>query len=282
MQYTNLGGYSGCKVFLCEKAKDKVFVRKISSDLNYNNRLINQMKKQEEYKSEFLKTPKILNKGFTEDGLFFFDMEFVRGITLAEYIKNIEIGKIKNLIELLTGELLEIKDLNSNERIFQEKINLLKEKLIHLKNPIIDEAIFMLEEHNWNYFQINRCHGDLTFENIIIKDDKLYLIDFLDSFYESKLLDIATLLQDALIMWSYRGQEEINENLIIRLVLFKDLLIDKLKNKMGDKYLEIYYALLLKLIRIYPYIKDNLTLNFLNQKTKMLIELILKEEGGKR
>ena len=36
MNITDLGGHSGCKILLCEKDNDEVFVRKISGDENYN------------------------------------------------------------------------------------------------------------------------------------------------------------------------------------------------------------------------------------------------------
>ena len=42
--------------------------------------------------------------------------------------------------------------------------------------------------------------------------------------------------------------------------------------------IEVYYALLLKLIRIYPYTKDEWTYKFLNQKTNSIISII--KNGG--
>ena len=38
--------------------------------------------------------------------------------------------------------------------------------------------------------------------------------------------------------------------------------------------MDVYYALLLKLIRIYPYTKDEKTYEFLNEKTKMVLGII--------
>ena len=124
----------------------------------------------------------------------------------------------------------------------------------------------------------SKCHGDMTLENIIIKNDKIYFIDFLDSFYDSWFLDIGTLLQDVQVMWSYRFQKDVSMNTVLRLIVFRDLLIDEIKNVNPEYVLEIYYALLQKLIRIYPYTKDELTYNFLNEKTKLVISDILKME----
>ena len=43
---------------------------------------------------------------------------------------------------------------------------------------------------------VGTCHGDLTFSNILFNGNNYYLIDFLDSFIESPLLDIVKLRQD--------------------------------------------------------------------------------------
>lgn len=49
---------------------------------------------------------------------------------------------------------------------------------------------------------VGLCHGDLTFSNILFNGNNYYLIDFLDSFIESPLLDIVKLRQDTAWLWS--------------------------------------------------------------------------------
>jgi len=48
------------------------------------------------------------------------------------------------------------------------------------------------------------CHGDLTMSNILIASDSsaIALIDFLDSFIESPLIDLAKLRQDTRFCWT--------------------------------------------------------------------------------
>ena len=56
---------------------------------------------------------------------------------------------------------------------------------------------------------IGKCHGDLTFSNILFSGNDYYLIDFLDSFVESPLLDIVKIRQDSAYLWSelmYSGE----------------------------------------------------------------------------
>ena len=280
MNITDLGGHSGCKILLCEKNNNEIFVRKISSDKNYNKRLAVQAKKQATYSNPNIKVPKVLQTGYTDDGLFYFDMEYVQGITMAEYIKTIEIGKVRSICESIVNNIVSRDSENTDvdESIFTTKIASLKEKLQPQNNPVINDAIELLNKHSWKRFRKTQCHGDLTLENIIVKDNQLYLIDFLDSFYDCWIMDISTIMQDVQTMWSYRHVEEAEINTKLRLLVFRDILMDTVKRVSPEDYLEVYYALLLKLIRIFPYTKDKETYDFLNDKTKSIINIIREME----
>lgn len=280
MNITDLGGHSGCKILLCEKNNNEIFVRKISSDKNYNKRLAVQAKKQATYSNPNIKVPKVLQTGYTDDGLFYFDMEYVQGITMAEYIKTIEIGKVRSICESIVNNIVSRDSENTDvdESIFTTKIASLKEKLQPQNNPVINDAVELLNKHSWKRFRKTQCHGDLTLENIIVKDNQLYLIDFLDSFYDCWIMDISTIMQDVQTMWSYRHDEEAEINTKLRLLVFRDILMDTVKRVSPEDYLEVYYALLLKLIRIFPYTKDKETYDFLNDKTKSIINIIREME----
>lgn len=277
MRVTDLGGHSGCKILLCEEGNG-AYVRKKSGSLEYNARLQNQAKKQADFNNMLIKAPRIIDTGYDEKGLFYFDMEYVQGITLAEYIKTIEIGKIRNLVTSIVTNIVDLgKETYSDSQCFINKIRSLKKILSAHDNAIVNAAIEMLEKHSWDKFYQTACHGDLTLENIIIKDNQIYLIDFLDSFYDSWIMDVSTLMQDVQTMWSYR-KEEPDINAIIRLMIFRDILLDEVKDIAGDTYIEVYYALLLKLVRIFPYTKDEDTYLFLNKKVESVMEIIKMEE----
>ena len=285
MNKYDLGGHSGCQIYLMEEDDGRVFVRKISKNKAYNNRLKIQSEKQASFLSNSIKAPKVLNQGYTEKGLFFFDMEYVQGVTLAEYIKTMEIGKVKGLVEALISSIVPKKQTIISEEQKEIVRDVFNKKIIDLRgklsgdNEIVNQALYMLEIHDWSKFSPSQCHGDMTLENIIIKDDNMYFIDFLDSFYDSWFMDIGTLLQDIQVMWSYRFQDEISMNTVLRLIVFRDLLLDEIKKLDSSYVLEIYYSLLQKLIRIYPYTKDKLTYQFLNEKTTIVLNTIKKLEG---
>lgn len=285
MNCYDLGGHSGCKILLMEDDDGFTFVRKISKDKEYNDRLKKQCEKQVSFNGGKIKTPTVYNSGLCEEGLFYFDMEYVQGVTLAEYVKSMEIGKVRGLVEILVDNLLPKENgeisLEQKEKvttIFDNKISNLRDKLSLHKNPIIEQSLDLLEKHDWTSLIPSRCHGDLTLENIIIKNDNLYFIDFLDSFYDSWLMDMGTLLQDVQVMWSYRNTTNVGMNTVLRLIVFRDLLLDEIRKIESGYILEIYYALLQKMIRIYPYTKDKETYDFLNGKTATILKIINKLE----
>jgi thiamine kinase-like enzyme len=231
----------------------------------------------------------VLDSGYTEEGLFYFDMEYIQGITLAEYIKTMEIGKVKNLVKMLVSSVIPKKSyaMTQEEKahateIFSNKIKSLRENLIGKNNEIINQSLDLLETHDWTRLTPSQCHGDMSLENIIVKNDKLYFIDFLDSFYDSWFLDIGTLLQDVQVMWSYRFQDNVSMNTVLRLIVFRDLLLDEIRTIDEGYVIEIYYSLLQKLIRIYPYTNDEITYQFLNEKTEIVLENIRKLENTAR
>lgn len=281
MQMARMGGHSGCGIFLCETRDNQSFVRKISRDLGYNRRLELQAKKQANFKSEDIYAPSVYRTGYAEDGRFYFDMEYIRGITLAEYMKTIEIGKIRVLVETILNNIIndELKGSEADESCIVAKIKKLDMQLRKCKNSTIDVALDLLGKHSWKKFSRSSCHGDLTLENIIVKDGRLYFIDFLDSFYDCWLMDIGTLMQDVQTMWAYRLESAVNINTLLRLIVFRDILLDEIKRKMPEDLIEVYYSLLLKLLRIYPYAQSEQTYLFLNKKTQSVVQII--EEFGK-
>ncbi len=102
-------------------------------------------------------------------------------MTLAEYIKTMEIGKVKGLVDSLILSLVpEQKEVMTEEEkqkaidIFSNKISELKKCLADKKEPVIAKALYLLENHDWSVMKPSLCHGDMTLENIIIRNDCLY------------------------------------------------------------------------------------------------------------
>lgn len=267
----NLSGHSGCQVVL-KKFDNRLCVVKSSATKEYNFRLKKQCKKQSKFviKSQVY-TPTILSCGYNKE-LFYYEMEYIQGRSLAEYTDKISIMEITNFIKCLFNSLYmdnATLDIHTQD-IFQKKISSLENSLKNYKN--LAQSFRILKAYNWSKVYKSPCHGDLTLENILISsDNKLYLIDFLDSFYNSWMMDIAKLLQDLDLKWAFR-YKTLTQNMELRLLVAKEALLEEIEKTPDgfSKIITIYHILLLNLIRIYPYAKDKVTLEFLNSSTEYL------------
>jgi thiamine kinase-like enzyme len=277
----SLSGHSGCEISLF-KDGDHFFVRKTAGRVDYNKRLRLQIAKQVGYRpaqNSKIHVPQIYKTGIEND-IFFFDMEYLNCMTIAQYMESVSIKEISTFIDLLAGEL-HINDsviMPDTNDIFQKKIQSLYKNIPD--DEIYKGALKRLENFDFSNVPYSKCHGDLTLENILldVKGD-IYLIDFLDSFFDSWMIDVAKLLQDLELGWSYR-HETISSNLELRLALAKDDLIKHIESlPNGDeKVLQIYYILLLNVMRIVPYTKDDETKEFLHNAIIKLNKILDTKE----
>ena len=276
----SLSGHSGCHLTLY-KESGAFFLRKDAGNVSYNNRLKKQCAKQKRLRIDSVKTAKVLRYGYTPDKLFYFDMEFINGVTMAEYMNRIKIKEIVDLMGLLF-EALPIRESTfspQSETIFQNKISSLSQSL-QIKNKLILKALNKLKNFNFQNVPLSPCCGDLTLENIILSSSGIYVIDLLDSFYNSWMIDVAKLLQDIDLGWSYRHQQR-NYNLNLRLATAKQALLENLyaMENGAQNVLMIYHILLLNVLRIYPYTHDKTTLSFLNNALICVLNSISEMEA---
>ena len=264
-----LQGHSGCKLYIEDLDGCKV-VKKISADISYNSRLIKQMQKQCRQRLDGFEECKVYSEGY-EDGLFSFVMEYVNGTTFADKISCISLCEIDHYVDMLIRNYKEFQEINAEaKRIFDKKIHEVYKSIKDSRSIASEYQTRLLQSfdsimgYSWKYVIKSECHGDMTFENIMVKNMRLYLIDYLDSFYDSWMIDAAKLLQDADLMWSYRNKSK-DSNLIVRLTVFRDTLIDKILSMFeGENILDtIYHILLLNTLRICPYSYNEEDIDFL-------------------
>ena len=270
-----LKGHSGCKLYIVEDNNIKM-VKKVSKSLEYNDRLIKQMNKQKKSSIKGFEKCNVYEAGYEGD-LFYFVMEYVNGNTVADHINNIRLEELIDYTNRFAGIITEFcyKNVQAN-LVFKKKINTLALSEEQKKKNCVLNALRLLNEFSWEYVIPSECHGDLTLENIVIQNNNLFLLDYLDSFYDSWIIDYAKLFQDVETMWSFRGYEHISSNTIIRLTVMRDVLIEHLLNQnKGEELLEtVYHTLLLNLLRIYPYCTDKHTEQFLDEKINYVIHKI--------
>lgn len=231
-----------------------MFVRKTSTDADYDIRLIKQCRKQRLFNKLSLRTPFVLQRGFTSNGRFYFDMDFIEGKTLATELFNLEIDHEDKLISDLFKHVDTTKKKENPfvNKVFRTKIDELKRNI--KTDSDIDYVFNKLSNFDFSLVPMTLCAGDLTLENIIYKEGKVYIIDLLDSFFSSWLIDIAKLRQDTFLGWSYR-KTTLNDEQMRRLFLFDKKLKSELEERDETGYLLIAskYILLLNILRIIPY-----------------------------
>ena len=142
----SLSGHSGCQLGLY-KENGVLFLRKDSGNTSYNNRLKKQCAKQKWFKLDAIKTPKVLRYGYDKNNLFYFDMEFINGICMSEYMNKIKIKEIVDLMDLLFKSLPINRGIitDKSERIFKSKILSLFD-VCDKSNPVIFMSLNKLKE----------------------------------------------------------------------------------------------------------------------------------------
>jgi hypothetical protein len=241
-----MSGNSGCTILLLRE-NSKTFVRKISASIDYNERLKKQAEKQENFVScnvEII-VPKILRKNFTPKGYYYFDMDYVQGGVLSDYIRKNDINNIKPVVDKV------LNFLNRKSLETFDATNIINEKLNSLKcdNKVKD----IILNNNWQNTPKLNCHGDFTLENMIVSNEKLYLIDFLDSFLGTNLIDISKLIFDIRYFWSQRNVNK-NSKSIVKNIFFEEKLTSlPLYHNHKNK---INCLVIMSILRIMPYVED--------------------------
>lgn len=275
-------GHSGCPLMVIER-DGRVAVRKVSKSPAYNARLERQCAKQKESRFSFFRTPAVLAEG-RDKGLFYFEMEYINGISMAEYLETQNLGEIPEIAELFANEITarpgEPADLKP---VFAAKIAALKKEIAALRPaPALKAAVRLafarLDAFGWEGGTTAPCHGDMTLENIIVSRRGFYLIDHLDAFHESGLADLGKLLQDLELYWSYRGRR-IDQNTKIRCYLLKKELLRLVEERLGRQAVTLaYHALLLNLLRILPYASEESVRRFVRDGIGRVLGIIEKGE----
>ncbi len=263
----NLKGFSGCGIELINGDR----VKKISSSPKYNSRLKKQKEKQINFSSElpFLSSPKVFSSRKNS-----FEMEYIKGKDFISFLSEgsrSEIDDFANMITLYISEAIDNCNVKKIEKeIFEKKI-----LEIYKKRKILTliEFIEMLPDHI--RIPVGSCHGDLTLSNVIFKKNKIVLIDFLDSYIETPLIDMAKIRQDTCYKWSLNLYEKKFDKNKIKISLdYLDSVMHKSFSKIPSYRKYYYYFQFINLARILPYAKGFKKINYLRDRLSDIITKI--------
>ena len=276
----DIQGHSGCDISIVTE-DNELHIHKSTHDAGYVTRLVNQANKQiAASKTEYqhIRVPKIFEVQQSETDATI-KMEYIYSKNFVEYFENAGFEQIKYLI----GAIKYFIDLEINASTMQTVPSTILtdkmadvarkvEKNVHLKDDAEAQELVRLSSEVMNRvgdmeMPVGTCHGDLTFSNILFNGNNYYLIDFLDSFIESPLLDIVKIRQDTAYLWStlmyHKPFDKVRLSIISERI---DSAIDEYFTGKYEWYRRYYMPLqLMNFLRILQYGKEEKVIAYLKR-----------------
>ena len=278
-------GHSGFSIDIVREGTN-LYVYKRCSEADKAERLMRQAAKQEQathlHYSGF-QTPHIIATEHNENGASI-KMDYIYSRNFMEYFESAGFEQIDYLIHTLIRfieeelahspiQVISADIVNSKFRSVEKTIasnpHIRKDDTL---KSIMDKSERLLTGISEWRLPIGICHGDLTFSNILFTANTYYLIDFLDSFIESPLLDIVKLRQDSAHIWSAKLYTKTYDPIRLGIISHK---IDTELDAYFQQYswYNAYYLPLqvLNLLRVLQYAKEDVIIRDLETElTKLL------------
>lgn len=279
-----LTGHSGAIVTVRETG-GRTVVRKAAGQIAQNARLEAQAGKQARFRELGGPCPAVLASGY-EELRFFFDMEYVNGVSVAHECKSGLLHHRDALVAFLGHWIGRYRATAQGElgpQLFLAKLAAIR-KASH-GNPVlagltdeIDRFLDRLGRAGWTGVPRSDCHGDLTLENIIVTKKEFCLIDFDVADLPSYYMDIAKIFQDVGGLWCLRGMEREAHGALAyanaRQVLnrLRGMLLAMVQD-MEPRLLPLLPRLVaLNLMRVLPYCRDAATGKFVLARVGAVLE----------
>ncbi len=257
-------GHSGAIVTLRNDGEN-AFVRKQSPSPTRNDRLEAQARKQDALHRLGIPCPAVIGYG-TDAGQFYFDMEYVAGVSVAHQCAAGAFVNQQSLTGFLFQWLGYFKSTathNLEAELFHAKLEGIRKAVAsnEATKPFAAETEYYvrrLAREDWSGIPTSACHGDLTLENIQIARSGYCLIDFDVPDLPSYFLDIAKLFQDASGHWCLRHSTNSTGqvNAIMALEHLRVLLITMVHELAPSIEPILNNLVILNLLRTLPYCRD--------------------------
>jgi tRNA A-37 threonylcarbamoyl transferase component Bud32 len=276
----DIQGHSGCDIVIVHEDND-LFIHKSTHDAAYVPRLVNQANKQiaaSKIEYQNIRVPKIFEVVKSETDATI-KMEYIYSRNFIEHFEQAGFEQIKYLIGAIKY-FIDLEIANSTMQTVPSTILTDKmadvarkvEKNVHLKDDDEAQRLVKLSSEVMDrvgdmVMPVGTCHGDLTFSNILFNGNNYYLIDFLDSFIESPLLDIVKIRQDTAYMWSTLMYNKPFDKVRLSIISEKiDTAIDEYFTAKYQWYRDYYMPLqLMNFLRILQYGHDEKVIAYLKR-----------------
>lgn len=263
-------GHSGYSIDIIREGVN-LYVYKRCNDSDKAARLLRQAEKQEQatrHQYSGFQTPHILSSEL-DGNICSIKMPYIYSRNFMEYFESAGFEQIDYFIHtliLFIEEELTLSPLQSiNADVINNKFFSVEQTIDANPHILKGEKMasimaqskrLLTEIKEWK-LPIGVCHGDLTFSNILFTANTYYLIDFLDSFIESPLMDVVKLRQDSAHIWSAKMYAKPYDPIRLRIIC------DKIDSELDayfqqyDWYKAYYLPLqILNLLRVLQYAKD--------------------------
>ena len=285
----DIQGHSGCEIVIVHEDND-LFIHKSTHDSGYVPRLVNQANKQiaaSKIEYQNIRVPKVFEVEQNETSATI-KMEYIYSRNYVEHFEQAGFEQIKYLI----GAIKYFIDLEiNNSRIETVPSNILTDKMadvarkveknVHLKDDaeaqeLVRKSSIVMDKVGNMVLPVGMCHGDLTFSNILFNGNNYYLIDFLDSFIESPLLDIVKIRQDTSYLWSTLMYNKPFDKVRLSIISEKiDVAIDEYFSGRYQWYRDYYMPLqLMNFLRILQYGHDDKVISYLKKVISSQLDFI--------
>ncbi|MBR5170103.1 MAG: phosphotransferase [Muribaculaceae bacterium] len=276
----DIQGHSGCDIAIVHEDND-LFIHKSTHDAAYVPRLLNQAQKQitaSKIEYQNIRVPKIFDVVKSEADATI-KMEYIYSRNFIEHFEQAGFEQIKYLIGAIKY-FIDLEIANSTMQTVPSHILTDKmadvarkvEKNVHLKDDDEAQRLVKLSSEVMDrvgdmVMPVGTCHGDLTFSNILFNGNNYYLIDFLDSFIESPLLDIVKIRQDTAYLWSTLMYNKPFDKVRLSIISEKiDTAIDEYFTAKYQWYRDYYMPLqLMNFLRILQYGHDDKVIAYLKR-----------------
>lgn len=261
-----LSGFSGARVLLIREGDAPAFIRKISAEPAGNARLQAQAVKQKLIAGLLdgcVTTPRILDEAHDGAGLYYFDMEYVRGQDGVTFLRTASFPAVVRFADALSEAIERFATLKDQVLLVSPRgTALAKCEEIYGKVADIDvqagrslERLLqaVVKADIPDDLAVTACHGDMTLENLVITaDNRIVFIDLLDTFFDHWLGDVAKLEQDLKAGWYMRKSPPLPIGVVHYV---RNRLLDLSDRLSGDASRLLSLFVCIHLARILPYAK---------------------------
>ncbi len=274
----DIQGHSGCEIIIVHEDND-LHIHKSTYDAGYVPRLVNQANKQiaaSKIEYQNIRVPKVFEVVQNASDATI-KMEYIYSKNFIEHFEQAGFEQIKYLIGAIKY-FIDLENANSSMKtvpstVLTEKMADVARKVErnkHLMNDqeaqeLVKRSSAVMDGVGDMLLPVGMCHGDLTFSNILFNGNNYYLIDFLDSFIESPLLDIVKIRQDTAYMWSTLMYNKPFDKVRLSIISEKiDSAIDEYFSSKYEWYVKYYMPLqLMNFLRILQYAHEDKVIAYL-------------------